>query len=186
MSALSDLLAHRQWLRRPRPFPHVIAWNVFSASFYRALASEIQSILDLQLSETPDARRFSRAIPGYDSYGIGFPATQTGALSLFLSPEWRDMVSSLFDITPTPYVFAGAHHHTPGSENGFVHNDFNPVWFPVADGECIRTPNHQVCAYKTGTGSLSDSLKIQVVRGAAVIYYLLNDGWRSDDGGETG
>jgi hypothetical protein len=184
---LAEVLANREWLLRPRPFPHIIAWNVFRPSFYAQLAREIQSVLDLQLSEVPDRHRFSRAIPGYDSYGIGFPERQTGALSLFLTPEWRDMISRLFGITPTPYVFAGAHHHTPGSENGFIHSDFNPVWFPVAENDrIIRTPNHEICAYKTGAGSLADSQKIQVVRGAAVIFYLVNDGWKSDDGGETG
>src|SRR5207244_10936887 len=39
---------------------------------------------------------------------------------------------------------------------------------------------------KTGDGSLLASEKVEVVRGVAVIFFLLNDGWQPGDGGETG
>jgi hypothetical protein len=183
---VKDVLAHREWLGSSRPFAHVVAWNVFRDDFYDALAAQVRSILDRDLSDVPDPTRFSRNIAGYDSYGIGFGLDQNGPLGLFLSPAWRDLMCGLFGITPTPYVFAGAHHHAVGGKDGFIHNDLNPVWFPVAAGREIQIPDHRVCAYKTGAGSLSDGEKVQVVRGAVVIVFLLNDGWRRGDGGETG
>jgi len=186
MPELGDVLESREWLRRASPFPHVIARNVFRPDFYGELAAQVRALLDLGLSETPDGRRFSRNIPGYDAYGIGFRAPTEGPAALFLTPAWRDMLAAAFSVGRTPYVFAGAHHHTPGSRNGFVHNDFNPVWFPHANGDGIRAPDQDVCSYKTGSGTLADGEKVEVVRGVALIFYLLNDGWRPDDGGETG
>lgn len=183
---LAAVLAHRRWLRRAWPFPHVVAANVFAPHFYQALAKQLGDILGRGLSEVPAREQFSRSIPGYDAYGIGLDRAGHGPLRIFLSFAWRDLLSDLFEIGRTPYVFAGAHHHAVGSRSGFIHNDFNPVWFPRASDEQIQTPRHDVCAYRSGDGPLQGSEKIEVVRGAAMILFLLNDEWDADDGGETG
>ncbi len=184
MFRLEDILANRAWLRCACPFPHVTARNVFVPEFYRELAAGMTDILSRGLSEVPCRDRFSRSIPGYDSYGIGFHAPLDGPLSLFLSVAWRDLLCRLFGVGPTPYVFAGAHHHAPGSQNGFIHNDFNPTWFVRAEEDTIQTP-HPDCSYRTGVGRFDAASKIEVVRGAAMIFFVLNDGWQPGDGGET-
>jgi hypothetical protein len=186
VESLADVIANREWLRRTVPFHHVVARNVFRPDFYAALCGQLQELLASGLSETPTRDRFSRNIPGYDAYGVGLGAAQTGPVSLFTSPEWRDMMCGVFEIGPTPYVFAGAHHHAIGSSDGFVHNDFNPVWFPRAVHSEIQVPDQTVCAYKTGDGLLRADEKIEVARGAVAIFFLLNDEWRPGDGGETG
>lgn len=186
MIRLQEVLANRAWLRRERPFPHVVARNVFADDFYDELARSICGRLAQGLSETPSPHRFSRSIPGYDSYGIGFDPSMGDPLALFLSPAWRDLMCGLFGIGPTSYVFAGSHHHTVGSANGFVHNDFNAVWFPRIDGDEMRIPNNDLCSYTRGAGPLADHEKIQVVRGAVVLFFLLNDGWQEGDGGALG
>ncbi|GII00050.1 2OG-Fe(II) oxygenase family protein [Planobispora takensis] len=186
MAALGSVIGNRAWLRRNHPFPHVVARDVFSGDFYAALDAQVAGILGRGLSETPDPGRFSRNIPGYDSYGIGFGAAAPGPVGLFLTAQWRDTICDLFGVKATPYVFAGAHHHAVGSASGFVHNDFNPVWFPRADEDAIRTPDAARCDYKTGTGPLPEEEKVQVVRGAVVLFFLRNHGWRPGDGGETG
>jgi hypothetical protein len=186
MSALTDAMANRAWLRRRYPFPHIVARNVFVHDFYAALATQLHEIMRRGLSEVPAKGQISRNIPGYDAYGIGLSQSCTGPIAIFLSVAWRDLMCELFAIGSTPYVFAGVHHHLIGSAEGFIHNDFNPVWFPRASGQCVQIPNQEICAYKTGAGTLPESDKIQVVRGAVVIFFLLNDGWRTGDGGETG
>lgn len=186
MFNLADILANRSWLRRTWPFPHIIAQNVFKTDFYTALATQLREILDCGLSESPASGQFSRNIPGYDAYGIGFNQSLPEPLPIFLSPTWRDMVCDLFGIGTTQYIFAGSHHHGIGSKSGFIHNDFNPVWFPRSASENIQLPNNVLCSYKTGAGSLQESDKVEVVRGAVVLFFLLNDGWQPGDGGETG
>jgi hypothetical protein len=183
---LAEVLANRSWLRASCPFLHIVARNVFQRDFYQAMAAQLKAMLDLGLSEVPDRKRISRTIPGYDAYGLGLSRAVPEPLALFLSPAWRDLMCNLFEIGPTPYVFAGIHYHAVDSKNGFIHNDLNPVWFPLAINGEIQTPNHEICSYKTGVGSAPVNEKIQVVRGAAMIFYLLNDGWRPGDGGETG
>jgi hypothetical protein len=186
MVDVASSLAGRDWLRRDWPFPHVVAWDVFRPEFYDALAGQMRGILARGLSETAARGRFSRSIPGYDAYGFSLDGATEGPLALFLSAEWRDLLADLFDVPMTPYVFAGAHHHTPRSASGNVHNDLNPGWFPRANGTAIQVPNNDVCNFRTGVGRLDDAAKIQVVRGVAMILFLLNDGWRPGDGGETG
>lgn len=186
MIALTEILAHREWLKRSSPFPHVAARNVFTADFYAALAARLRAILARGLSETPEPGRFSRNIRGYDCYGIGFELGIPEPLAVFLSLEWRDLLNGIFDIPPTPYLFAGSHHHGPGSGDGFVHSDYNPVWFRRSSEGEIRIPDNTVCTYKTGAGPLPCSDKIEVVRGAVVLFFLLNDGWQPGDGGELG
>ncbi len=186
MYELRHILNNRAWTRRSLPFPHVVARNIFVPSFYDALSTQINNILRLGLSETPSHRQFSRNIPGYDSYGIGLAHGGNAPTAIFLSPAWRDMICAIFGIGITPYMIAGAHHHTVGSTSGFIHNDFNPVWFPSNTGEVIQTPRNDTCSYKTGSGRLTDSEKICVVRGAALLFYLNNERWSHGDGGETG
>lgn len=186
MFPLVDVIANRSWLHRSSPFHHVVARNLFQPDFYDLLAAQLQEILARGLSEVPARKRFSRSIPGYDAYGFGFPSSTTGALSVFVSTAWRDMMCRLFGVPATPYIFAGAHHHLVGSRRGWIHNDLNPVWFPRQSAGEIQTPDPELCSYRTGAGCLHESEKVVVVRGAVAIFFLLNDGWRSGDGGEVG
>ncbi|MBT0769064.1 2OG-Fe(II) oxygenase [Kineosporia sp. J2-2] len=184
---LEDVLAQRAWLRCSDPFPHVIAHDVFTPRFYAELSGALRSVLDRGLSETSDRARFSRTMRGYDAYGLSITHETGGPLALFVSPAWRDLLCGLFGVERTPYVYAGAHHHAPFSEDGFIHNDFNPIWFPrsVPGDEAIVTPAFGRCHFKTGEGTLEPHEKVETVRGAVAILYLLNDGWRTGDGGET-
>lgn len=186
MSQLVKKLANRSWLRRSWPYPHIVARDVFVPGFYGSVAAQWREIRSRGLSEVPRRDHLSRTMPNYDAYGMPLAPSATEPLSIFLSRDWRDLLCRLFDITPTPYVFAGLHHHTVGSKSGFVHNDLNPVWFPRVHGDEIQVPNNDACAYRTGVGSLPDSGKIQVVRAVAMIFFVGNDGWRRGDGGETG
>jgi 2OG-Fe(II) oxygenase superfamily len=183
--ALESILSNRAWLRRQHPFPYVVAENVFKPDFYNSLASQTRSIIDRGLSEKPTNGKYWR-MRGYDAYGIGIDSSSPDPLSLFISSSWRDLMCGLFDIGPTPYVYAGSHHHTQGSTSGFIHTDYNPVWFKRSTNEAIQTPSHQACDFRTGAGSLSESEKIEVARAAVVVFFLLNDDWQPGDGGEIG
>ena len=163
-----------------------MARNVFKPAFYEALEQQVHSLLQRGLSEAPAVGRFSRNLPGYDAYATGFGTADEGPISLFFSHGWRDMLCDLWMITKTPYVFVGAHHHAPGSGSGFIHNDFNPVWFPRTSDDRIQMPDQNLCSYKTGVGTLDDADKVQVVRGAAFLLFVANGAWWPGDGGEIG
>ncbi len=172
-------------VRLEEPFPHIIARNVFQEHFYRGIASQIRAILNRGLSEELSYGRFSR-MAGYDAYGISFDRSLSGDLTVFTSPSWHSLLTSLFAVEGTGDIYAGAHHHIPGSGNGKIHNDFNPGWFPANPSREVRFPDHRLCDYKTGEGALSPSEKVQVFRAVAMIFYLENDEWAPGDGGETG
>lgn len=182
---LTDLLKNRRWEKHSFPFPYVYAQDVFEQHLYTRLEYEYNNILSRGLSDKPAWGVFSRNMGEYDAYGAGFDKTST-ALATFMSPEWHDMMASIFGIRGTGYINVGLHHHLVGSKNGFIHNDFNPVWFAVSGEGRIRTPNHALCSYKNGFGPLKAHEKIQVVRGVVMLYYIANGEWYPGDGGETG
>jgi hypothetical protein len=187
MFKLQDIIRNRAWLKKQHPFPHVTATGVFVEEFFHDLETEYSDLLQSGVSEDADRRRFSRSISGYDAYAIGFSASTRGALAVFCSPEWSDLLAGLFNVSATGHVNVGAHHHELGSNSGWIHNDFNPVWFPSdGGGGTMRFPDHGRCSYKTGAGSLPAHDKTEVVRAVAMIFYLFNGGWKNGDGGETG
>jgi hypothetical protein len=162
-----------------------VARSVFKADFYAALERQVHAILRKGLSETPAAGYFSRNLPGYDAYALGLHPVSGEPTELFFTPEWREMLAVIWGVSPTPYIFVGAHHHTPGSASGFIHNDYNPVWFPRVVDERVQIPNQQLCSYRTGVGPLAPDRKAEMVRGVALILYVANQEWRPGDGGET-
>jgi hypothetical protein len=185
MTAKNDLaavLANGDWARREFPFPHVVASDVFTSGFYEALALQLLGML----GGGPEKTKLPRTIPGQDVYGMPFPAHLSGPLAAFLSPAWRDLMCKHFDIAPTPYIYAGAHHHSVGSKSGFIHSDFGVAWYPRNSDGGIQLPDNRLCNYVTGAGELAGADKVQVVRGVVLLFYLLNDGWEPGDGGETG
>jgi 2OG-Fe(II) oxygenase superfamily len=193
MYDLASLIQNRQWVRCEKPFAYVHAYNVFTPEFYQKLEAQFKSILGQGLHEQSTRGKFSRSIPGYDAYGVGFTGDLSGPMTLFTSPEWHDMTCRLFNIRGLDYINAGLHYHKIGSGNGSVHNDYNPCWFPLkkggsgGEGRQIVLPAHELCSYKNGKGSLSLTEKVEVVRAVVMIYYLNNDPrWVDGDGGETG
>ena len=186
MFNLANLIANRRWVRHTVPFAHITARDVFTAEFYEDLAGQLSDLIGKGLMEVPTPGCFSRNMKGYDAYGVGLPATTTGPLALFLSKPWRDMMCGLYEVEPTPYLFAGAHHHSEGGRSGFIHNDFNPVWFESTDRDELRTPDASACDFRTGEGPIALCRKVMTVRAVVVIYFLLNDHWQPGAGGETG
>jgi hypothetical protein len=127
----------------------------------------------------------SRIFRGYDAYGAHLQKDQAGQLALFLTPKWRELLASLFELQITGDIRVELHHHTKGSESGSVHNDLNYGWFLPSTDE-INISDSGTCDYKTGMTKSSELTSIQRVRALACIFYLGNSEWRRGDGGETG
>jgi hypothetical protein len=183
---IGALLACRRWCAHEKPFPHIRASNVFTARLYDDFVSGFQMVLARGLSETTEARRFSR-LSGYDAYGLSFSEYLHPAFAPFVSRAWHDLVAGLFDVETTGDIRGGLHHHRVGSRDGQVHNDLNPGWFvdrPNADG--VNVANLALCNYFNGETSPTAGQARQTVRGIAMLYYLANGPWRPGDGGETG
>ena len=148
MAELTDVLASREWLAGSQPFRYFMCRNVFTAEFHGALCAQLRELFGRGLSELPDPMRLSRNLPGYDAYAIGFNRSDDDVpTSLFTSAAWCDFICGLFGVEPTPYIFAGAHHHAVGGVSGFLHNDLNPVWFPVAEPGRMQCPDSRGCSY---------------------------------------
>src|SRR4051794_18460175 len=146
---LEPLLANRRWVAGSEPFRHIRVRNVFKPHAYRAIDRAFRKLLAEGFGEKRGPR-FSRAMPGYDAFGVNFGPDLTGPFRVFTSRAWHDTFAQLFDVQPTGHVMCGLHHHAVGGESGHVHNDLNPGWFAgdVAPGE-IGLAQHDLISYST-------------------------------------
>jgi hypothetical protein len=178
---LDELLANRRWVRRTNPFPHVYARDVFVPDFYARLDDEFRRIE----REHPEA--FVRNMKGYDASGASVSRFRGGPLGIFVSREWHDLVARVAGVRATGDVNAGLHHHEPGSQSGWPHNDLNPAWFagpPPAPDE-IRPEHTDGVALHTGERRAGVTAR-ESVRAVSLLFYLGNPPWEPGDGGETG
>lgn len=156
----ASVLANRRWLRSERPFPHVVASNVFRPAFYQQLADVVtRTVADGNLKRADE----------HDILVHTVPASADQPVSFFFSREWQDLLAAVFDLPPTGEVTCAIHHHLVGSDSGYPHNDLRRDW--AAGTSLSQTPKI--------------SPRPEAVRGVAVLLYLANEPWRPGDGGET-
>ncbi|QIS16773.1 2OG-Fe(II) oxygenase family protein [Nocardia arthritidis] len=175
----ADLFAHRRWVRRNKPFPHVYARDVFVPEFYQRLADEFFRVQ----RERPDD--FGKVGENYSATGISLGALRNGPLALFISREWHDLIAKVAGISVTGDMDGSLHHHPPGSPYGWPHNDLNPAWFPgdPPGPNEVKLADSSV-AIKNGTRAPGVTAR-ETVRAVAVLFYLANPDWQPGDGGET-
>ncbi len=175
----TELFAHRRWIRRTRPFPHIYARDVFAAEFYERLAEEYARIRRERGAE------FRATAVNYSATGMTLAEVRDGPLALFTTREWHDLVAGVTGIAATGDVEGSVHNHPPGSPGGWPHHDLTPAWFggPEPGPDEIRLPDPRV-ALKSGPISPEVRAR-ELVRAVAVMFYLGNPGWRPGDGGET-
>ncbi|MBE7186690.1 2OG-Fe(II) oxygenase [Jatrophihabitans endophyticus] len=181
MSGLTDVIANRRWVRRNRPFPHVVAADVFVPEFYAELEDEFHRI-ERDIPET-----FQRNMGEYDASGADLDRFRDGPFGVFLSRSWHDMIAGVAGVRASGDVSASLHHHEPGSASGWPHNDLNPGWFggePAAPGD-VRVPSDAPVHYQRGPEGPDVPAREQI-RAVSILYYLGNPPWAPGDGGETG
>jgi hypothetical protein len=186
---LADVLSQRAYWRRLRPFPHVVAADVFEPGLAGALWDAFRERLDRGLSSPgpADPEKFARRVPGYGAHVLNLGPATEGPFEVFLSRPWRDMLAGLFGVEATLDVDVALHHHEVGSPTGWVHNDLNPGFFvdrPRADG--VNASDAGACDYQQGTLISGSGPVRETVRAVAVLYYLGAEVYEAGDGGETG
>jgi len=175
----TDLFAHRRWIRRVEPFPHIYARDVFVPEFYGRLADELTRVR----RDRPEA--FGAVAADYGAIGASLTGLRDGPLALFLSRKWHDLIARVAGVATTGDVEGSVHHHPPGSPSGSPHNDLNPAWFKGSvpgPGE-VRTVDPEV-DLKSGPRT-PEVFARETVRAVAVLFYFGNPDWQPGDGGET-
>jgi 2-oxoglutarate-Fe(II)-dependent oxygenase superfamily protein len=178
---LETVLANRRWVRRSRPFPHVVAGNVFVDAFYAELDAEFRRVRN----DHPEA--FARNMAGYDASGSELRHHADGPLGIFASRPWHDLLARLMGVSATGDVSGSLHHHEPGGAGGWPHNDLNPGWFadPAPGPDAVRLAATSGVNYHTG--ARPDGVAAhETIRAVSVLFYLANPEWQPGDGGETG
>jgi hypothetical protein len=174
---LKQMLSGHPWTRAMKPFPHFTAQDVFVPEFYAAFQEAFFKMIQVDQSY----------LPQHDIHGITITPGQEGAIAFFASKTWHDFLAKLLGIKVTAHVNVGLHRHRIRSANGFPHNDLNPGWFvdhETNEGIVLAQPD--LCSYTDGQIRQPNIKPRQVVRAAALIFYLANPQWYPGDGGETG
>lgn len=108
-------------------------------------------------------------------------------LSVFTSPELKEMVCGLLGTPTNDDFMLGSHRHDPPSTDGWPHSDCAVVSFPK---EGPKLAGLNVFQPDSGCNYADDSKWRQpdsrkVARAVACIYYLGSEDWQDGDGGET-
>jgi hypothetical protein len=183
---VADLLANPRWTCRADPFPHVVATDVFAASFYRRLEVAYQSLLSRGLTERPSVARFARGYGAYGAHVFDLSRREAGPLDVFISRSFLDLVAEVVGVVPSGDVAGGLHHREPGGRDA-VRAGYNVVY--VADrrrADGINEADPAGCDYRTGAGAPAETPPHAIVRAAAVLFSLSNPGWEPGAGGEMG
>jgi hypothetical protein len=168
-------IANRRWIRRERPFPHVVADDVFTRRSYRAFADATRAIVE----EQP-----LRYLPSHDTFSCRISPETDSPLSFFVSQPWRDIVAGLVGATPFGSVVCGVHHHAVGSADGSPHTDLRRGWWEDGVRQGGRKPDREGAPADGGSNLVGR--RRERVRAVALLFYLANEAWRPGDGGETG
>lgn len=182
--SLRSVLAPHPWAYAARPFPHIVARQVFRDAVYADIDRAFSDVLAAGLDAGPLG--FARTTPGYDVFSHTMRQGQAGPFGLFCSRPWHDLLAAVTGIAATGHTFCGLHHHAVGSASGAVHNDLNPGWFPraAAPSEVVLN-DHALCSYYGG--HVAPGVQpVETVRGVAMIFFLHNPPCSPGDGGEIG
>lgn len=177
---MDDILAQRRWIQRTRPFPHIIAYDVFRPAVYQQLEKEF-----LDLLEETAGRPYMR---NHDIYGRTVNQDISERLYPLLTRPWHDLLARILQIEATGHVAVGMHHHRVGSKHGFPHNDLNPGWFLTQPSPGELAISSPAIDYTTGQmlDDTAHSPPVETIRAASVLFYLANPPWQTGDGGGTG
>lgn len=177
---MDELIAHRYWVRRLKPFPHVAVQNVFNQAFYDTLEDHYRRIVAVET-------KFNTRTPGYDASMALIRDNLDGPLAVFTSREWHDMIAGVAGVACTGDVSASLHQHQPGGNAGWPHNDLNPGWFAGPAPNDSETRYEGIDGVDYRTGKRPDGVEArETVRAVAVLFYLANPPWEPEGGGETG
>ena len=176
---LERMLGQRRWIWRLRPFPHVVAYDVFNAETARRLDASFRRVL----AETHGEPYMAE----HDIDGRTIDPDIADQFDPLFTRPWHDLLARAVGVAATGHVTGGVHHHRIGSNKGFPHNDLNPGWFlgsPIATELLVAGAGIN---YKDGTMmSANGHEPVETIRAAAALYYLANPRWEPGDGGSTG
>ncbi|MGV7625331.1 2OG-Fe(II) oxygenase, partial [Mycobacterium kansasii] len=86
------MIAHRYWVRRLKPFPHVTVQNVFNQAFYDTLEDHYRRIAAVET-------KFNTKTPGYDASMALIRDNLDGPLAVFTSREWHDIIAGVAGVS---------------------------------------------------------------------------------------
>jgi 2OG-Fe(II) oxygenase superfamily len=186
MAPLEELDPRGHWFQHERPFRHVRARHVFREDTYAALKREFVAVRDGGPANAEEEARFAKRQPGYDALMVAMDKRLASRFAPLFERRWISFLAQLLHLPTLPQVDGGLHHVPVNSRSGWVHNDFCSAWFDEGGAGEVVLPDRRKCDYFSGSPKSADARPREYVRAATMIFYIENDGWQRDSGGETG
>jgi hypothetical protein len=171
------------------PFPHVHVESFFKPKFYKDCCDFFNEILDRGVSDKYDPYKFSRYhFEYYNAFFWQMHANSSYPISQFLSIEWVNYFSNLFNVELTNEVSFELRHHkvdTIKNITKYVHNDFYVVGFPfdVPDKKELFQYYFQ-CPYLLQSPE-DEEMVNKRMRSVVAFIYINNQDWEEKSGGVT-
>ena len=143
---LHHLLGANRWIYATDPFPHVVAYDVFSPEVYRRLSAAFDDVL-----ASTAGRPYMQE---HGIHGRTITPEIAGRFEPLVTRPWHDLLAAVLGIEATGHLAVGLHHHRVGSGHGFPHNDLNPGWFlgrPAAGEVLSAGPGIELLPGTAGT-----------------------------------
>lgn len=167
------------------PFNYALIDNVFREETYQKLSEkffEYISRVHRPSGKVGDSGGF------YDAFIYGLtPKDCVDGYDFFVSTEWHQFVSKLFDIELNEHIACTLHYHQGSKEHpskdGWPHTDLNIVSVLDSDNKQLQVVHG--CDYTDNTFDAQPHTK-KCIRSVAVLYYFNNKPVLDpDDGGGT-
>ena len=157
----------------------MVVENIFGESDYAEMSKAFNEIFKRNLRPTTKYKNYGATVHE-------LRASEQPSFGPLLCPEWLDLICNAMGVQTNLEVAGALHAHPAGSQDGWVHNDYNPAWFSEAGGTGkLMLGDQDQCNYRTGAVTSPSIIPTRRVRHLALIYYLNNDAWQFGDGGET-
>jgi hypothetical protein len=168
--------------RYSKPFDCIVIDNFFNNETYDGICSYYNILIKRGLSDKPSNNQFYpfKYVTGYlEKYGGYFypPKFQEDTyMDIFFSIAFNSYIEKLTHVVTNMFLSTTIHFHTAGNKDGWVHNDYQKVFFhnddKLSNGMIFQNNSRTTFTHST-------------MRAIGVIYYF-NNNWKDGDGGETG
>jgi len=175
---LETIVTHTRNHNLKFPLRYFYIDNFLTETFWRELVDSYETIKS----------KMVRFKSGYDASSVTINPYLESPFLVFLSLEYKDFISKIFGcIELTNNTMLELHRHRENSENGWIHNDYDPANFkykPIKNG---LNPWYHNSPYRKILNEDESNNYIENVRSIALIYHLNEKpDWKEEHGGTTG
>jgi hypothetical protein len=159
--------------------------KVFTDDAYVAVASNFRRLA--AASQSDGRPLMEKKYGNYDALMLSVDHQLVDTFHEFFGEQQLRFLAALLGIPFVPRIVGALHSSPPHSRTGWIHTDYCVVWFDENSPSLgpLSFPSSNTCDYFTGRVKSKSARPVAYARVATLIFYLCNDGWAPQNGGQT-